>query len=159
MAIVDYTNIHRISDNIAEYQGYKVYKDGKIVSPNGKELNPFNFTYEKSHVTLNINNINVKYNRALLIWHCFSDIPVNTNTEIVRFKDGDTTNAAFDNLYVVSRQEYYKKLDIWHKNITSDIKDSIRKEYNTGSSLRHLSRKYKYSLSTIQKIINQKGSK
>lgn len=158
MPIIDYNNIHRINENIAEYQGYTIHRDGRVVSPNGKELNAFNFTYEKSHVTLNIDNVNVKYNRALLVWHCFSDTPINIGTEIIRFKDGDTSNAAFDNLLIISRRAYYQEMDIWHRHITNEIKDTIRSEYGNGSSLRKLSRKYKYSLSTIQKIVNQKGS-
>lgn len=140
------------------YHGYQIYRDGRIISKAGREIKSYYFTYANSHVSMSINGKIVKKNKAILIYNMFSETPVDTTLYVLRFKDGDTSNAAYDNLCLVSRKDYLSKCrenGRGQNRFDDRKKEQIRREYEQGSSsLREMSTKYKCSLLTIQKIIN-----
>lgn len=153
------TTKERTSTDTVLFYGYEVRKNGDIVSPKGKKLNPYAFTYPYSHVTLKYEGKVHKINRAVLIWNMFSSTPVNVHKEIVQFRDGDSSNAGYDNLFLLSRKEYYKQYDNTKRKFTEEIREQIYREYmnkEKPTSYRKLSRKYGCSLITIQKIIREK---
>lgn len=141
------------------YHGYRVYRDGRVLSQRGKELKSYYFTYPNSHISLTIEGKVVKKNKALLVYNLFSDVPADTALNVLRFKDGDTANAAYDNLYLVSRKEHYRECKEQGRSsnrFDEKTKKKIRKEYyEKNMSLRALCGKYRCSLLSIQKIINQ----
>ena len=144
----------KITDDVVTYHNFEIHRDGRIISPYGRELNPYTFTYKNSHVTLRYNGKSVKINRAKLIWNAFAKNPVNDTKELVRFKDGNPDNVAFDNLFVQSRKEYYDDHDS-RKPKTQEEKEMIMKDYKKGElSLRQLSHKYDVSLRTLKKIVS-----
>lgn len=147
--------IREETTDMAQYNGYTLCRDGRILSPRGKALNAFSLTYPGSHVTMNIEGKNVKRNRAILIYNAFSEEPVDTTKFVVRFKDGDTYNASYDNLYLVTKKEYYESRAMNGKpKFSSGTKRNIRKEYkNNNTSMRSLCQKYNCSLLTMQKIL------
>lgn len=140
------------------YHGYRIYRDGRIVSKSGKEISSYFFTYANSHVSLTIDGKKVKKNKAILIYNLFSDTPIDTTMYVLRFKDGDTSNTAYDNLYLVSRQEYLRtcrETGRGQNRFDEKTKEKIRRKYKQGrSSLREMCVEYKCTLLTMQKIIN-----
>lgn len=153
------TNNRKKSEDAVLYYGYEVRKNGDIVSPKGKKLNPYAFTYPYSHVTLKYDGKNHKINRAVLIWNMFSKTPMDVHKEIIQFRDGDSSNAEYDNLYLTSRKEYYKQYDNTKRKFTEEKREQIYKEYidkENPTSYRKLCRKYDCSLLTIQKIIKER---
>lgn len=139
------------------YHGYQIYRDGRIISKSGKEISSYFFTYANSHVSLTINGKTVKKNKAILIYNLFSETPVDTTLYVLRFKDGDSSNASFDNLFLVSRKEYLRtcrETGRGQNRFDEETRDKIRREYEQGeSSLREMCGVYKCTLLTIQKII------
>ena len=102
----------------------------------------------------------VKKNKAILIYNLFADKPVDGKKYLIQFRDNDTYNAAFDNLYIISRKEYYAKKNMNGKpKFTDEEKNKIRKEYKSKRShlsIRELCKKYSCSLLTMQKILKEK---
>lgn len=152
--------IKKISENEAVYCGYKICRDGTIISPYGKILSPYFFSYPYSHITIRINGKTFKKNRAVLVYNAFSAKDFDYRKNVMIFKDGDSQNASFENIDIISKKEYYLKTSGKHtgKEVFSEkIKKTIRKEYqNNESSMRKLSYKYDCSLSTIQKILESR---
>lgn len=140
------------------YHGYQIYRDGRIISKSGKEISSYFFTYANSHVSLTIDGKKVKKNKAILIYNLFSDTPLDTTMYVLRFKDGDTSNAAYDNLYLISRREYLRtcrETGRGQNRFDEKTKEIIRRKYVQGhSSLREMCDEYKCTLLTMQKIIN-----
>ncbi len=147
------------TNDMVLYHGYRVYRDGRILSKRGREIQSYYFTYPNSHVSLTIDGKVVKKNKALLIYNLFSEAPADTSINVLRFKDGNTANADFDNLYLVSRKEHYKECREQGRGsnrFDAKTKKKIRREYyGKNVSLRALCSKYGCSLLTIQKIVNQ----
>lgn len=153
------SNIVKISDNEFYYYGYRILRSGEIISPMGRMLNAYFFTYPYSHVTMHINGKNIKKNRAMLIYELFSGSEVQKHKYIIQYRDNNSNNAAFDNLYLVNRSEYWQKLgeqkQMGRPVFTKEQKEEIRQKYQTGHiSMRKLSTQYGVCLTTIQKIIN-----
>lgn len=142
-----------------DYYGYSVYKNGIIMSLKGEPLSPYTATYKNSHVNMTINGKKTKKNRAILIYNMFSEKPLDRK-HIIRFKDGNSDNVAFDNLMPVTRKEYYHSIGLNGKSrMTEEEKDEIRRIYenrNNSVSIRDLCIKYGCSLLTIQKILKGK---
>lgn len=150
--------IKRITEDEAVYCGYKICRDGTVISPHGKILSPYFFSYPYSHITLRINGKALKKNRAVLIYNAFSSRNFDYRKNVMVFKDGDPQNASFENIDVISKKEYYHNTSMKHtgKEVFSEkIKRKIREEYRKDDtiSMRKLSLKYDCSLSTIQKIL------
>ena len=151
-----YKEIVKINENTAIYKGYILCRDGSIISPKGKKIRGYAFSYPYSHVTLKINNHEEKKNRAMLIWHAFSTEPVDGHSKILKFRDGNTNNPSFENLYVINRKD---EPETFKNTLTNEIKDNIWKDYNGYNydnqklSLRKISLKYNCSLMTVQKVI------
>lgn len=139
------------------YYGYRIYRDGRIISPSGKEIQSYFFTYDFSHVSLKIGGKITKKNKAILIYNLFSDEPIDTRLFILRFKDGNFNNAAYDNLCLVSRKEHYRdcrQSGRGQHRFDLKTRQDIREEYEQGyKSLRQLCKKYRCSLMTMQKIV------
>lgn len=104
---------------------------------------------------MNIDGKTVKKNRAILVYNAFSNEPIDTNKYVMRFKDGNTYNADYGNLYLVTKKEYYESRSMNGKTkFTTDTKKMIRGEYkDKGISMRTLCQKYNCSLLTMQKIL------
>lgn len=140
------------------YHGYLVYRDGRIISKSGKEISSYFFTYAYSHVSLTIDGKKVKKNKAILIYNLFSEETFDTALYVLRFKDGDTSNAAYDNLYLISRKEYLKECRSAGRGahrFDEETKKEIRDKYKQGNlSLRQMCSEYQCTLLTMQKIIN-----
>lgn len=153
------TEIANQKKDMVEYHGYLVYRNGKIFSKRGKEIKSYYFTYPHSHVSLNIDGKVVKKNRALLIYNLFSECPADTTLYVLRFKDGNTSNADYDNLYLATKKEYYRECKAsgrGHNRFDEKTKKKIRKDYfEKNMSFRELCDKYNVSIMTVQKIINQ----
>ena len=152
--------MQNLKDNdMVLYYGYRVYRDGRVLSRRGKELKSYYFTYPNSHISLTIDGEVVKKNKALLIYNLFSDTPADTSINVLRFKDGNTANASYDNLYLVSRKEHYRECREQGRSsnrFDETTKKRIRKEYyEKNMSLRALCNKYDCSLLSMQKIVNQ----
>ena len=143
--------------NIAMFHGYKIYQNGDIVSPHGNTLSAYTLTYPGSHITIKIKGKMHKRNKARLVYAAFSKEKVNLNQYIIKFKDGDTYNTAFSNLYLVSRKEYYMEKECrGQTKFTDDVRREIRMDYQTGEfSIRKLCSKYQCSLLTMQKILRE----
>ena len=122
-------NIKRASTNSYYYYGYLITRNGEIISPSGNLIHSYNFTYPNSHVTLRINSKSVKKNKAILIYELFSGERLQRNKYIIQFRDGNSDNAAFDNLYLVSRPEYWSliKKEIPWEDVVS--RKSKKKKY------------------------------
>ena len=144
-----------------DYYGYTVYKNGKIVSPRGNELEGYCFSYQYSHITMKIDGKSHKIHRAKLIYELFSGTNVSRK-DIVRFKDKNPKHCAFENLYLESRKDYSQKHPRDNsRKFSKRVEENIRKKYydergykrDEAPSLRELAKKYKCSLSTIQKVL------
>lgn len=154
--------IKRIDDDTFEYYGYRVQRDGTIISPYGNELKGYHFTYPRSHVSIVIEGKDVKTNRARLIYELFSGHKI-TRKEVLRFKDEDQTNVAFDNLYLIDRKEYYKLHEGYNqKKLDKETIKKIKRMYNNKGkkiSIRKLCEMYDCSLLTMQKALGVYSTK
>lgn len=151
--------IVKISDNEFYYYGYRILRSGEIISPMGRMINAYFFSYPYSHVTMHINGKNIKKNRAMLIYELFSGSEVQKHKYIIQFRDNNSNNAAFENLYLVNKSQYWEKLGKRKKMgqsvFSNEQKEKIRLQYQTNHiSMRKLSAQYGVCLTTIQKIIN-----
>lgn len=154
-------NIKRASTNSYYYYGYLITRNGEIISPSGNLIHSYNFTYPNSHVTLRINSKSVKKNKAILIYELFSGERLQRNKYIIQFRDGNSDNAAFDNLYLVSRPEYWSLIKnerntMGGRRFTEEQEEEIREVYQSGEkSLRQLCTAYDACLATIQNVIKR----
>lgn len=154
-------NIQRLAPDKVLYYGYTITKNGEIISPTGNSLNAYYFTYPYSHVTLKINDKSVKLNRAILIYELFSGEELKRNTFVIQFRDGNPANASFDNIYPVSKKEFWDEKQQrtgkkYGKSLTEEEKRTIIDEYKAGGqSFRKLSRKYNVCLATITKALQE----
>lgn len=158
----DNRNITKISEEEVNYYGYLVKKNGDIFSKRGKLLHPYFFSYPYSHVTMHINGKDVKINRAALIYELFSGQLIPRKNYYVSFRDENTLHASFDNLYLISKCEYNKKIalqknrKIGCRSYTDEEAEEIRKRHTVDKvSLRKLSQEYGYCVTTISKICNK----
>ncbi len=149
-----------------DYHGYKVYRTGEIITPKGYESKGYFFTYPFSHVSIKYDGKTHKVLRAKLIYELFSRSKVS-GKYIIRFKDGDSRNCDFDNLYLESRKDYVKKTPGANKRkftkqketrIRNTYYDENRNKRADAPSIRELASKYKCSITTIQRIL-QSGQK
>lgn len=154
-------NITQVDEETFLYYGYTIKKDGTIISPCQNTLRAYNFTYPGSHITFKIKGKCVKKNKAILIYELFSGKRLDTNKNVIRFKDGDTHHANYDNLFVNTKKEYYQMLAesrrLGISRLSDEEKEKIRNEYLNPDgekiSMRALSRKHDCCLATIQKIL------
>lgn len=146
--------IYEETEEIKFYHGYEVHKNGTIKAPTGRTVQPYAFSYPYSHVTLKIDGKEIKKNKAILIYNMFSPVPFNIHNDVIQFRDGDTNNAAFANLYTITRKELLNRFDHGKSKFTDEEKLQIFKEYEENDiSMRKIAWKYDCSLRTIQKII------
>lgn len=151
----------KLETNKEEYYGYTFYRNGKIVSPDGREVNGYYFTYPYSHININHDGKSEKKLKAKLMYELFSGEKVSRKF-IVRFKDSDPKNCAFDNLYLESRKEFAKgknnKEKKFDEKTIKEINDIYytkeRKKRAKAPSLRELCFMYSCSLATIQKALS-----
>ena len=154
-------NIKKVSANSFSYYGYIITRNGEFISPSGNLLHAYDFTYPNSHVTLRINNKNVKKNKAILVYELFSGKKLQRNKYIIQFKDGNRDNAAYDNLYVISRPEYWNIIrndrnTKGGRRFTEEEENEIRQVYQSGQlSMRQLCNTYDACLATIQSVIKR----
>lgn len=142
------------------YFGYMFYEDGRIISPEGRLLQGYFFTYPYSHVNINHDGKSEKKLKAKLMYELFSGEKVSRKF-IVRFRDGDPKNCAFENLYLESRKDFAKDGSVRLKKFDDKTIQEIKGKYYTkehkkkkkAPSLRELCFLYSCSLSTIQKIL------
>lgn len=151
-------DIYRVSEDEFNYYGYRIMRDGRVISPLNKVISAYFFTYPYSHITMRINGKVIKKNKASLIYELFSGEKIMKRKQIIKFKDGDSQNTAFDNLCLINRPEHWeelKKTRVLGKPIfTPEEKEEIRRIYRTEHiSMRKLSVQYDVCLTTIQKII------
>ncbi len=124
-------NIQRVTQDTIIYHGYTITKNGEIISPTGNTLSAYYFTYPYSHVTLKINHKSVKMNKAILIYELFSGEELKRNTFVIRFRDGNPANASFDNIYPISKKEFWDEKQQrtgrnYGKNLTEEIHPAIK---------------------------------
>ena len=152
-----------IQAEIIDYHGYKVFRTGEIVTPKGFESKGYFFTYPFSHVSIKYDGKTHKVLRAKLIYELFSGSEVS-GKYIIRFKDGDCSNCAFDNLYLESRKDYVKHTPNANKRkFTKQKETRIRNSYYDENkvkradapSIRELAKINKCSITTIQKILQR----
>jgi len=148
------SNILKESDTCFNYFGYKVYKNGQIISPKGNELKAYDITHPGSHVTLRVDGKIIKLNKAKLIYTLFSGCKTNITTKyFICYKDGDETNAEYENLYLTPKKDVLKR-NSGKSKFSEKEKEKIKKDYEIHHiSLRLLARKYECSLLTIQKVL------
>ena len=151
--------MERAVDKI-DYKGYTFYRNGKIISPRGIEIQGYFFTYPYSHISIKYDGSTKKYLKAKLMYELFSGEKVSRKY-IVRFKDNDPRNCAYENLYLESRKEYSnnhphtnepmfneeKRRKIWDMYYEQGTKEKKK----GAPSLRQLSHIFSCSLTTIQK--------
>ena len=155
-------NVYQIDQDCFYYYGYKIYRNGDILTPKGNELKGFFYTYPGSHIKLKIDGQYKTINKAKLIYMLFSGQDTTiTNKYYILFKDNDSTNTSYDNMYLGSRSEYAKLKGCDGKPKFSDKEASqIKSKYeNSQISLRKLAQEYDCSLVTIQKILGKKTAK
>lgn len=149
--------------------GYTIYENGEIYSPNGKKIK---INARTGYVILRVPDENGKTMRKTIsagrfVYSAFfGEIPPKS---IVQFKDGDITNVALDNLIYKTRKEYFKNYD-WGtmKRFNPDIVEEIRQQFNyeerkkhgfcgayAHPSYREMAEAYRCSISTIQKIVRE----
>ena len=123
--------VYKLREDAFYYYGYIVEKDGRIISPNGKEIKSYTITYPGSHITIKVGEKHLKKNKAKLIYTLFSNANSDiTRTHILLFKDKNTYNASYDNLYIVSRREYMQQNGTrGQAKFTEPMKNQIRSEY------------------------------
>ena len=147
--------------NTIIYHGYTFYRDGRIISPDGYELCGYYFTYPYSHININYDGKSYKKLKAKLMYELFSGKEV-PRSYIVRFKDGDPKNCAYNNLYLESRKEFIRKHpgnnkkkldDALCQEIKERYYDNNRKKKKDAPSMRELAQMYSCSLATIQKAL------
>ena len=152
-----------VEENIKNYYGYTFYRDGKIISPDGNELVGYHFTYPYSHININHDGKTEKKLKAKLVYELFSGEKVSRKF-IIRFRDNNSKNCAFDNLYLESRSDFFKahpngKTRKFSESTRKEIRNTYYTEANkkraNAPSLRELSVMYSCSLSTIQKILSE----
>lgn len=158
--VIENENIKRISKNKFYYYGYYVYSSGKIMTKNGRELSAYNFAYPYSHVTLRIDGKNVKKNKAALVYELFSGKKIDPKRNVVCFKDGDSRNAAYRNIKIMSKKDYWKVVQkrgkVGVSKFDKEQGDEIKRTYALGVSQRKLAAQYNCCLSTIGKILGDK---
>lgn len=153
------TNNTFTQEDFVLYEGYKVFRDGSIVSSSGKKISAYNLTHKGSHVKLIIGGKTVVKNKAVLVYSCFCGEPVNTYQQVIQFKNNDYEDTSFDNLYLVDKKEYIKNLDMKGKSrFTDDEKERIRKEYRRlkkkgQASIRSFAIRYDCSYITMKKVL------
>lgn len=156
-------NITKLNNDQYSYYGYIVDRNGTITSNRGckpQQLTGYYFTYPYSHVTLVIDGKPRKICKARLVYGLFSDKKID-KYEVLKFRDGDQSNVAFDNLCVISRKEYFKEHKGYNKKKFNEktIKE-MKETYNAlptegqkKVSLRDMCQKYECSLTTVQKAL------
>ena len=164
MGNVEYgEDVKRVSEDEVLYYGYRVMKNGDIISQYGNRIHAYNFCYPYSHVTLRINGKQIKKNNAILVYELFSGKALDKRKYVIQFKDHDTKNQSYENLYAIKKSDYIKKLkknkrEVGRLRFTTEQREEIRNEYREGNvSMRQLSAKYNACLTTIQRIINKEG--
>lgn len=142
------------------YKGYKVYRDGTIISKNGRIISAYNLTHEGSHVKLKINGKTMVKNKAVLVYSCFGE-EVDIYRYFIQFKNGDVTDASFDNLYLLDKKEYFSQMnfrgesrftDNEKKKILREYKKRVQAEQNV--SIRSFAIRYNCSYITMKKVLN-----
>ena len=89
-----------------DYHGYKVYPEtGVITTRNGKVINLAGS--EQVHLTIDGDRVNIK--RARVIYEAATGIKTQPGDVFV-YRDGNKLNAAFSNIKVYNRKDYFKKL-------------------------------------------------
>lgn len=139
-----------------EYGSYKVSRDGSIydILMNKRPV------LKGGIVTLFRNGKRYNKKAARVVYEAVSGQKL-TKCDVIKNKDGDETNIAFDNLYIEKRK------NVMLKHFTLEQVEQIRKEYNKEEREKHGYRgiyakpsynemcdKYNCSMSTMYKIIN-----
>lgn len=112
------------------YKNGKIFKEFKYIDPYRKdakkELIKIGYGTQKGKILINGNDKYVYYRPERLIYTAFSGKKLN-QFDLVKFKDGDSDNLAFDNLYLGSIRDNTQKKPKY-KVI---YKDGTIKEYPT----------------------------
>ncbi len=144
-----------MENNYKEYMGYKVYEDGTVISPKGKELK------KRPQISLQVGNGAYRVvNYLKFIYFVYHQDSFELfGKKSVESKDG-TTNIS--SLYEFRTQGRGRKA-----KVSEELANQIKEEYftknrNIESSNRHkaisyrrLAQKYKLSVPTIQSIVNK----
>lgn len=155
-------------DNKTDFYGYTIYKNGEIYSPKNVKLSRISLSSTGSHVNITIAGMKLKWNVSRLIYVIFSGQQL-TKYDVITYKDNNEHNKEFDNLYKVTKKEYYKGIKkTSKKKLSKEQVDEIRTKYMSGTknqtlfnnkgdrvvpSYRSLASEYNCSTFVIQQII------
>lgn len=154
-----------LNSNQYDYFGYIVSKNGVIETRDG-QIVPMD---ENGCVRLRIDGKRVKKIAGRIIIEAVTGKLTERN-DIITFKDGNKLNPEFSNLIIKKRKEYFKGYDWSHARIINDeTQKEIIKKYNREEREKHrfigkwahpsyhdLAKEYNCSVSTIQKIVNNR---
>lgn len=152
-------SIIRIDEDTFLYYGYQVYRNGMVISPNGKILNSFFFNRDNSHINMYLDTDGTgkrkikKVCKSRLIYKLFSEIDEIPSNMVLVFKDGNDANCDYSNLELISRKQFCKGKNPSRRKL-SDSQIQAIKDARSGvapKSIRALCKQYGCSISTIQK--------
>ena len=161
---MDEKDIQYLDENTIDFYGYKVLKTGQVINKYGKVLKKWKMAHEKSHVTIYIEGKHRKLRVARLVYYLFSTAPDFSDfweiwkscKDVIKYKDGDCTNAAYNNVLMICRMDYSREFNNpTQRKFTDAQAEQIRKEYreNSEHSYRTLCWKHGCSLGTMRKVL------
>ena len=166
--------IIKVDDNTIDYYGYLVSTDGEIyrkdkLTGEYHKLSSYCFTYPGSHVSMWIDGKHKKVMKAKLIYELFSGEKLDRSV-VLQFKDGDRENCAFENMYVITRKEFFQEIgDYNQQKFDNATRKEIKKIYSKKRpikmpdghkrypSVRNLCILYGCSLKLMQRTLKDEG--
>lgn len=144
-----------------EYYKHIITADGHVYNQLEKEIK----INKRGMVRITINGKKHSYKAGRLVYEAVTGVPMtdplktgnDSRKTILIFKDGNCMNAAFDNLIMVTREEYFKDKEWSTAKFSKETKAAICKDFfaegEAHISLRKLAKKYNCSVSFVQNVI------
>jgi len=135
------------------YNGYLIYKDSRVVGPNG-DIAVSELTNGYKRLYLSIDNKSKSYLLHRLIVEAFlGEIPKNM---VVHHIDHDITNCALNNLLIVTQEDNLTYSGFFKKNgLTKPIEVKIENVITTHPSITAVAKSLKISASVLSRRIGK----
>lgn len=144
------------------FKNYEITLSGDIMhKKTGKMLRKYKLTKNRNVICVTIEGNRVQV--ARIVYARYAK-PI-TNSDIIKYKDGDYTNCSFSNLYIISRSEMKKNVTKISRQDAKTIKQrylienmgKVGKGKHANLPVHQLALEYGVSDSTIRNIINNKS--
>lgn len=151
---------------VFDYYGYQVTKDGRIYNSTGERISIFG----KGLVSLNINGKRKTLLAGRVIYEAVSKKEISSHESVTKFRDGNPKNPAYENIEVISRQQYFAEkverkrsrdekfvqdiIDAYTENYSMEEKKAhhFRGKYGK-PSMRDLAKRFNTSVTIINAVI------